>query len=90
MFPHTLCLDWSDSLRSKHSLDCDNHTANEIVIHRVATGVTFKQAKGDLAKKGWNPRQDCGGDVLYWLDGKKYRKLEEQSWAEIESGKAKL
>jgi hypothetical protein len=67
-----------------------DHTANQIVIHRVATGVTFKQAKGDLAKKGWNPRQDCGGDILYWLDGTKYRKLEEQSWAEIESGKAKI
>lgn len=60
------------------------------MIHRVATGVTFKQAKGDLAKKGWNPRKDCGGDILYWLDGTKYQKLEEQSWAEIESGKAKI
>lgn len=60
------------------------------LTEKVATGVTFKQAKGDLAKKGWNPRQDCGGDILYWLDGTKYRKLEDQSWAEIESGKAKI
>ena len=86
-----LCLDWSDSLRSNHSLDCNSlAVANQIIINRVATGVTFKQAKGDLAKKGWNPRQNCGGDVLYWLDGTKYEKLEEQSWAEIESGKAKI
>ncbi|KAJ5428510.1 AMP-dependent synthetase/ligase [Penicillium cf. griseofulvum] len=60
------------------------------LTEKVATGVTFKQAKGDLAKKGWDPRQDWGGDVLYWLDGTKYQKLEEQSWAQIESGKAKL
>ncbi|KAI3295324.1 hypothetical protein DTO002I6_3851 [Penicillium roqueforti] len=60
------------------------------LTEKVATGVTFKQAKGDLAKKGWNPRQHCGGDILYWLDGTKYQKLEEQSWAEIENGKAKI
>ncbi|CAI7661152.1 unnamed protein product [Penicillium glandicola] len=60
------------------------------LTEKVATGVTFKQAKGDLAKKGWDPRQDWGGDILYWLDGTNYRKLEEQSWAEIESGKAKI
>ncbi|KAJ5780295.1 hypothetical protein N7457_005455 [Penicillium paradoxum] len=60
------------------------------LTQRVATGVTFKQAKGELAKKGWNPRQDCDGDILYWLDGNKYRKLEEGNWAEIESGRAKI
>ncbi|KAJ5816190.1 AMP-dependent synthetase/ligase [Penicillium robsamsonii] len=60
------------------------------LTEKVATGVTFKQAKGDLSKKGWNPRQDWGGDVLYWLNGTNYQKLEEQSWAQIESGKAKL
>ncbi|OQE12955.1 hypothetical protein PENFLA_c058G05871 [Penicillium flavigenum] len=60
------------------------------LTEKVATGVTFKQAKGDLAKKGWNPRQDSGGDILYWLNGTKYQKLGEQSWAEIESGKAKI
>jgi hypothetical protein len=41
-------------------------------------------------KKGWDPRKDWGGDILYWLDGEKYKKLETQSWSEIESGKAKL
>ncbi|KAJ5970446.1 AMP-dependent synthetase/ligase [Penicillium vulpinum] len=60
------------------------------LTEKVATGVTFKQAKGDLAKRGWNPRQDNGGDILYWLDGTKYQKLEEQSWEHIESGKAKI
>jgi acyl-CoA synthetase (AMP-forming)/AMP-acid ligase II len=60
------------------------------LTEKVATGVTFKQAKGDLAKKGWDPRKDSAGDILYWLDGTKYTKLGEQSWSEIESGKAKL
>lgn len=59
------------------------------LTEKVATGVTFKQAKGDLVKKGWNP-QDCAGDILYWLDGTKYVKLKEESWSEIECGKAKL
>ncbi|KAJ5753561.1 uncharacterized protein N7511_007714 [Penicillium nucicola] len=60
------------------------------LTEKVATGVTFKQAKGDLTKKGWDPRKDWGGDILYWLDGDKYKKLETESWSEIESGKAKL
>lgn len=57
---------------------------------RVATGVTFKQAKGDLVKKGWDPRKDWGGDSLYWLNGTKYQKLDDHSWSQIEGGKAKL
>ena len=60
------------------------------LFHRVATGVTFKQAKGDLAKKGWDPRGDWKGDKLYWLNGKIYEKLDERSWSSIESGQAKL
>lgn len=57
---------------------------------RVSTGVTFKQAKGDLLKKGWNPSQDAAGESLYWLNGTNYEKLEANSWSSIESGKAKL
>jgi hypothetical protein len=30
--------------------------------------VTFKQAKNEQAAKGWDPRQDWGGDRLYWLN----------------------
>lgn len=56
---------------------------------RVATGVTFKQAKGDLAKKGWDPRKDST-DSLYWLNGTKYERLNESGWSEIETGRAKL
>lgn len=59
-------------------------------MHRVATGVTFKQAKGELTKKGWDPRGDWGGDRLYWLDGTKYEKLTEPGWSSIENGTAKL
>jgi hypothetical protein len=57
---------------------------------RVATGVTFKQAKGELTKKGWSPQGDWNGDKLYWLNGTKYEKLTESCWATIESGLAKL
>ncbi|KAJ5604611.1 hypothetical protein N7510_009765 [Penicillium lagena] len=60
------------------------------ITEKVETGVTFKQAKGDLVKKGWDPRQDWAGDKLYWLNGTIYEKLNDQSWSEIESGKAKL
>ncbi|OOO14792.1 AMP-dependent synthetase and ligase [Aspergillus oryzae] len=60
------------------------------LTEKVATGVTFKQAKGDLAKKGWDPRGDWKGDKLYWLNGKTYEKLDERSWSSIESGQAKL
>ncbi|KAL4964112.1 putative bifunctional fatty acid transporter/acyl-CoA synthetase (FAT1) [Aspergillus stella-maris] len=60
------------------------------VTEGVATGVTFKQAKGELSKKGWNPQGDWGGDKLYWLNGTGYEKLSESSWSTIESGTAKL
>ena len=57
---------------------------------RVETGVTFKQAKGDLVKKGWDPRVDWQGDRLYWLNGTGYEKLDDRSWGSIEAGQAKL
>lgn len=57
---------------------------------RVATNATFKQAKGDLVKKGWDPRADAKGDKLYWLNGTKYEKLDTESWSSIENGQAKL
>ncbi|KAJ5407880.1 hypothetical protein N7509_001763 [Penicillium cosmopolitanum] len=59
-------------------------------IEKVSTGVTFKQAKGDLLKKGWNPKPGLCRDSLYWLNGTNYEKLEDNSWSSIESGKAKL
>ncbi|KAL2872323.1 putative bifunctional fatty acid transporter/acyl-CoA synthetase (FAT1) [Aspergillus lucknowensis] len=60
------------------------------LTEKVATGVTFKQAKGELTKKGWDPLGDWNGDKLYWLNGTKYEKLTDSSWATIESGQAKL
>ncbi|RAL16411.1 putative bifunctional fatty acid transporter/acyl-CoA synthetase (FAT1) [Aspergillus homomorphus CBS 101889] len=60
------------------------------LTEKVETGVTFKQAKGALTKKGWDPRTDWEGDKLYWLDGTQYKKLDEKSWSSIESGQAKL
>ncbi|KAJ5081775.1 hypothetical protein NUU61_010039 [Penicillium alfredii] len=60
------------------------------IIEKVSTGFTFKQTKGDLVKKSWDPRTDGAGDSLYWLNGTKYEKLDTQSWMEIENGQAKL
>ncbi|KAF7715956.1 Bifunctional fatty acid transporter and acyl-CoA synthetase [Penicillium ucsense] len=60
------------------------------ITEKVATGVTFKQAKGDLVKKSWDPRKDAGGDSLWWLNGTKYEKLDGDGWSRIEDGKAKL
>ena len=59
-------------------------------FYRVTTGVTFKQTKGDLVKKGWDPRSNSNGDSLYWLKDKKYEKLDDRGWSKIETGKAKL
>ncbi|KAL4777876.1 hypothetical protein BDW60DRAFT_202749 [Aspergillus nidulans var. acristatus] len=60
------------------------------LTEKVATGVTFKQAKGELTKKGWDPHFDWNGDKLYWLNGTRYEKLTKPSWSSIESGQAKL
>ncbi|KAI9934764.1 hypothetical protein AWENTII_005712 [Aspergillus wentii] len=59
------------------------------LTEKVDTGVTFKQAKGDLVKKGWDPRVDTG-DKLFWLNGTQYEKLDQSDWSSIESGQAKL
>lgn len=64
--------------------------SNSSLIYRVATSVTFKQAKGDLVKKGWDPSVDGQGDHLYWLNDTAYEKLDGGSWATIERGEAKL
>ncbi|KAJ5907653.1 bifunctional fatty acid transporter/acyl-CoA synthetase (FAT1) [Penicillium taxi] len=59
-------------------------------IDKVSTGVTFKQAKGDLVQKKWDPNGPDGDGRIYWLNGTNYQKLDEKSWASIEDGKAKL
>lgn len=60
------------------------------ITEKVDTGVTFKQAKAALMNRGWNPQVDNHGDKLYWLNGSKYERLDEQSWSAIASGKARL
>ena len=74
-----------------HYLPPRTHAEYKIanICSRVATSATFKQAKGDLVKKGWDPA-DTKGDKLYWLNGTKYEKLDVQSWSSITSGRAKL
>jgi hypothetical protein len=61
-----------------------------LIIHRISTGVTFKQAKGDLLKKSWVEGENGDLDALYWLNGKRFEKLTENSWAVIVRGEAKL
>ena len=80
----------SDSLKSKLQLSILQHKQALTWGFRVSTGVTFKQAKGDLVKKNWDPRKDSSGDGVFWLNGTKYEKLDGQSWSTIETGKAKL
>ena len=61
------------------------------VGYSISTGVTFKQAKGEAAKKSWSPLEREGDrDTLYWLNGSDYQPLEHQAWTSIESGVAKL
>ncbi|KAL3425863.1 AMP-binding enzyme [Phlyctema vagabunda] len=57
----------------------------------IGTGVTFKQGKGDEAKKPWAPHEYAGKqETLFWLDGHTYRPLDADAWGGIESGVAKL
>ncbi|KAJ6172162.1 hypothetical protein N7470_001229 [Penicillium chermesinum] len=58
-------------------------------IEKVSTGVTFKQAKGDLVKRKWVPGKNQT-DGLYWLNGTRYERLDLPSWSQIEQGRAKL
>ncbi|RDW89159.1 bifunctional fatty acid transporter synthetase (FAT1) [Coleophoma cylindrospora] len=61
------------------------------IAESIGTGVTFKQGKGDEAKKGWAPAEYVGKtETLYWLDGSRYRVLDDGAWESIEAGKAKL
>lgn len=71
-------------LPSSNLIDVD---ANHVI--RVTVNATFKQLKGDLVKKSWDPRNG-EGDKLYWLNGEKYEKLDASSWSSIEAGQAKL
>lgn len=59
------------------------------ITRSIGSGVTFKQAKMEVAKKLWTP-EEAGGDTLYWLDGMVYRTLDGNGWRRIELGLAKL
>ena len=63
------------------------------VTESISTGVTFKQAKGEMARKSWDPTvnaREGDTDGLYWLDGEVYRRLDIGAWEGIEKGLAKL
>lgn len=58
--------------------------------YRIETGATFKHAKDVLKKRPWNPDSKEHEDNLYWLDGTSYKPLNEQTWALIAAGRARL
>ncbi|KAI9733769.1 MAG: hypothetical protein M1818_007183 [Claussenomyces sp. TS43310] len=55
----------------------------------IATGFSFKQAKMEYMKKGWQ-ENDYGEDRLFWLNGRVYQPLDAGSWAKISGGLARL
>jgi hypothetical protein len=52
-------------------------------LFRIDFGITFKHAKDVVKARGWKPREDGYSDHLYWLDGKKYQKLDDAAWRQI-------
>jgi hypothetical protein len=59
-------------------------------LYRIEANSTFKKAKQELLKKGWDENEDGNTDKLYWLNGKVYQTLDGTSWDSIKLGKAKL
>lgn len=81
---------WSELPKSKSFRYLILLQANILIIRRISTGVTFKQAKGDLLKKSWTEGESGDRDALYWLNGNRFERLTEDAWAVIVQGEAKL
>lgn len=56
----------------------------------METTATFKHVKHVMKNRPWHDKQATHNDVVFWLDEKVYRKLEEPHWKNIEAGEAKL
>ena len=50
---------------------------------------TFKHKKVELRNQGYDPNK-CGGDPLFFYNGKSYEPLTEQLFADIEAGNVNL
>lgn len=81
---------WSELPKSKSSRYLTSVETKLLIIHRISTGVTFKQAKGDFLKKSWIEGESGDCDALYWLNGHRFERLTEDGWEIIAQGKAKL
>jgi len=60
---------------------------------QIAIGTTFKHAKDVYKKRSWNPDPEKHVDTMdtmYWLNGDTYQRLDDLSWSNIETAKAKL
>lgn len=58
--------------------------------HRIEANATFKKAKQELLKRSWDENEEKNTDKLYWLNGKKYERLDRVSLDSIKDGRAKL
>ena len=56
----------------------------------ITVNVTFKHMKSELKGRSWDPSDQESGDRLWWLDGKEYKILDDNAWASLSSGKARL
>jgi hypothetical protein len=60
------------------------------ITSSISVGDTYKQAKKDFVGRSWDPRQDDTGDQLYVLDNTSFRRLDDESWQNIQLGRMKL
>jgi hypothetical protein len=57
---------------------------------RIEVNATFKHLKTQMQTRSWDPEKQPDNESVYWLDGEKYRRLDAESWAKIQLGKARL
>lgn len=56
----------------------------------IEVNATFKHAKTVMQTRSWDPESQVAGDVVYWLNGDNYEKLNAGSWSQIKAAKARL
>ncbi|KAM6524526.1 hypothetical protein FALCPG4_010136 [Fusarium falciforme] len=56
----------------------------------IETTATFKQSKVILQSLPWSPNADNSQYSPFWLNGEQYKRIDTDSWTQIESGKARL
>ncbi|KAM5343985.1 hypothetical protein ACJ41O_012522 [Fusarium nematophilum] len=56
----------------------------------IDTTATFKQQKGELKDRPWDPNAKDQQDSIYWLRGEEYVKMDAVGWGQIQAAKARL